>query len=223
LSTAAIGKVALVEPALIVTLGGTVAALVLPDDRVTGTFVATTAGIVTVPVEALVPAFSAKLAGEADTAKAGPELVAWEPRPLKVSTGKPSHSIEGSKAFVALVSPCTTDVLRRRVRSRVETPLLVHWVPGSKPVWPITSTISPLVPPLRRTTASLPLNQEEPLDWLARASSAGGALVGVRTWTPPAATVPVSAMAVPVLVAPLKYISTRYPAVPRFTAEAEGL
>ena len=67
LSTAAMGKVALVWPAGTVVLAGTVAALGLEDER--GTSRSETAGdeMLTEPTDALAPAFSAKTEGTALT------------------------------------------------------------------------------------------------------------------------------------------------------------
>ena len=61
-------------------------------------------------------------------------------------------------------SPASTLALRRSVLSAVLVSPVPHSVPGSTPICPITSRI---VVPLRRTTASSPLNQPEPFVWSA--------------------------------------------------------
>ena len=65
----------------------------------------------------------------------GEQFVVCEPRPLKVSTAKPSHSMAGSKTLVPSGSPAQTVLLRRMVLSVVfvgSTPQPA--APGSKPI-----------------------------------------------------------------------------------------
>ena len=64
-----------------------------------------------------------------------------------------------------------------------------HCVPGSNPIWPITSRT---VVPLRSMIASSPLNQPAPLVWSAWARIAALAPEFARTKTSPEATVPLS-------------------------------
>ena len=115
-------------------------------------------------------------------------VVACDPSPSNVSVAKPSHSVAGSKASEPFVSPASTLALRRRVLSAVLVSPVPHSVPGSTPICPITSRI---VVPLRRTTASSPLNQPAPFVWSACARIAALALDCASTNTSPAATVPV--------------------------------
>ena len=62
--------------------------------------------------------------------------------------------------------------------------------------------------PLRRTTASSPLNQPEPFVWSACARIASLALACATTYTSPVATVPVRLIVSPAVAEPLKYIWT---------------
>ncbi len=114
---------------------------------VTETSVAPAAGVVLVTVGA-----------------ASPDVRVWAPSPSKVSVAKPFHSTAGSNASAPFASPVSIVGLRRRVLSAVLVTPVPHSVPGSTPIWPITSST---VAPLRRTTASSPLNQPAPLVWSA--------------------------------------------------------
>ena len=67
LSTAAIGKVAVVWPAGTVVLAGTVAASGLDEESETSTSAPAADGMLTEPTDAFVPAFSAKAEGTALT------------------------------------------------------------------------------------------------------------------------------------------------------------
>ena len=120
-------------------------------------------------------------------ASAGGGPAVCEPSPSNVSVAKPSHWTAGSNASEPLMSPSVTTALRRSVLSAVLTRPVPHSVPGSKPTWPITSIT---VVPLRRTTASSPLNQPEPFVWSATARIAALALAWARTKTSSSATVP---------------------------------
>ena len=122
-----------------------------------------------------------------------------------MSVAKPSHSTAGSKASEPFASPASTLALRRSVLSAVLVSPVPHSVPGSTPIWPITSRI---VVPLRRTTASSPLNQPAPFVWSACARIARCALDCATTYTSPAATVPVRLIVSPAVAEPLKYIWT---------------
>ena len=133
----------------------------------------------------------------------------WLPRPSNVSFAKPSHWRAGSNASDWFVSPASIPALRRSVLSAVLVSPLPHWVPGSKPTWPMLSMTGPSAPPLRRTTASLPLNQPAPLVWSAVARIAAAAKEWASTKTSPLATVPLSGIVSPAVVLPLEYISTR--------------
>ncbi len=82
-----------------------------------------------------------------------PSVVVREPNPSRVLTAKPFHSVAGSKASVALVSPARMVGLRRSVLSAVLVSPVPHSVPGSTPTWPIESMTAPA---LRRTMASSP-------------------------------------------------------------------
>ena len=62
--------------------------------------------------------------------------------------------------------------------------------------------------PLRRTTASSPLNQPDPFVWSACARIAALAPDCATTYTSPAATVPVRLIVSPAAAEPLKYIWT---------------
>ena len=64
----------------------------------------------------------------------------------------------------------------------------------------------PDVPPLRRTTASSPLNQPDPFVWSAWAKMVVSADEWATTHTSPSATVPVRVMVSPAEALPLKYI-----------------
>ena len=89
----------------------------------------------------------------------GPEQsLEWVPRPSKVSTAKPSHSVAGSYASFTTRSPTLTVALRRRVLSAVDVTPLPHSEPGSTPTWPMLSRTVPEAPPTRSTTASSPEN-----------------------------------------------------------------
>src|SRR5262249_44584640 len=61
------------------------------------------------------------------------------PRLSKVFDGYASHSSPGSKGLVPPWSPCETEALRRSVLSAVPAAVEPHSVPGSNPIWPITS------------------------------------------------------------------------------------
>ena len=67
-------------------------------------------------------------------------LPGYPPRKSNESVAKPSHSIDGSKASDPLVSPAMTAALRRSVLSAVLVRPVPHSVPGSTPIWPMTST-----------------------------------------------------------------------------------
>src|SRR6266542_2941476 len=138
-----------------------------------------------------------------------PPLTVWLPRPPKVSTAKPSHSTAGSNASAPLVSPASTEGLRRSVLSAVLVSPAPHSAPGSKPIWPITSRIGPPAPPLRSTTASSPLYQlVEVLVWSACARIAAAAVERASTNTSPATTVPFRGRARLGVVLPFRYICT---------------
>ena len=119
--------------------------------------------------------------------------------------GNPSHSTEGSNASAPFGSPSVIVALRRSVLSAVLVSPDPHSVPGSKPIWPITSST---VVPLRRTTASSPLNQPAPFVWSATARIEGSAADCARTYTSPSATVPVRLIVSPAVALPLKNIWT---------------
>ena len=61
-----------------------------------------------------------------------------------MSTGKPSHSTDGSKGSVPSASPAVTAGLRRSVLSRVLASPVPHSTPGSKPICPMMSIALPL-------------------------------------------------------------------------------
>jgi hypothetical protein len=115
----------------------------------------------------------------------------WAPMPSRVLFGKPSHSMAGSKGSAPSVSPAAMCALRRIVLSAVLAAPVPHSVPGSNPIWPITSTRAP---PLRRATASSPFQfATAGASWSAPATSAGSASARDTTKTSPSATVPVRA------------------------------
>ena len=118
---------------------------------------------------------------------------------------KPSHSTAGSKASEPSASPATTVSLRRIVLSAVEGRPVPHSVPGSNPIWPMTSTRSA---PLSSATASLPLKLTEPLSWsAARMAGSLAELLLPSTKTSPGATVPTRVIGLAV-VRPLEKILT---------------
>ena len=104
--------------------------------------------------------------GHVTTTGALPPVTVCAPSPSNVSVANPSHSMDGSNASEPFGSPATIVGLRRSVLSAVLVRPVPHSVPGSKPIWPITSST---VVPLRSTTASSPLNQPEPFVWSATA------------------------------------------------------
>ncbi len=106
--------------------------------------------------------------------------------------------------------------LRRSVLSWVEVRPEPHSLGliGRKPIWPMTSIRDV---PLRRATASSPLNQKAALVWSAWARMAALAEACARTKTSPAATVPVRLMVRPAVALPLKNICTLYPPAARST------
>lgn len=79
-----------------------------------------------------------------------------DPRPLNVSTAKPSHWMEGSKVEPHC-EPTVMLALRRRVLSAVLVSPVPHSVVGLPAMTPRQSTMVPALPPLRRRTASLPV------------------------------------------------------------------
>jgi hypothetical protein len=111
-------------------------------------------------------------------AATGPPSMVWVPSPSKVSVAKPSHSVAGSKASPGFGSPAFTVDLRRIVLSNVLVRPVPHSVPGSVPRTPIESITTPA---LRSRTASLPLNQPEPLVWSAWAKIAAPAVACATT------------------------------------------
>ena len=120
-----------------------------------------------------------------------PPVKVWAPMPSRVLIGKPSHSVAGSKASPPLVSPASTSERRRIVLSAVLAAPVPHSVPGSNPIWPITSTSAP---PLRRATASSPFQfATAGASWSVWATSAASASARDTTNTSPSATVPVRA------------------------------
>ena len=87
------------------------------------------------------------------------------------------------------VSPATIVGLRRSVLSAVLVTPVPHSVPGSTPIWPITSST---VVPLRSTTASSPLNQPDAVRLVGdRRGSSRSRSPAATTNTSPSATVPV--------------------------------
>jgi hypothetical protein len=130
----------------------------------------------------------------------------WAPSPSSVLSGKPSHSAAGSKGLVPSVSPAEMVAWRRIVLSDVLVAPVPHSVPGSTPIWPMTSTGAT---PLRRTTASSPFQLATAgASWSAWATMAGSASARVTTYTSPSATVPVSATVWEAAPAPLLYSSS---------------
>jgi hypothetical protein len=117
---------------------------------------------------------------------------------------KPSHSTAGSNASEPFESPTVTVFLRRRLLSIVLVRPLPHSFTGRTPIWPMTSTFTP---PLRRATASSPLNQPALLDeFCASALTASSAPEWAITYVPCAGTVPVRLIVNPTDEEPLKYI-----------------
>ncbi len=132
-----------------------------------------------------------------------PRVIWCAPSPSTVSVANPFHSVAGSKASAPFGSPAWIVDLRRRVLSAVLVSPVPHSVPGSRPICPITSST---VVPLRRTTASSPLNQPAPFVWSAWARIAAFAELCATTNTSSLATVPVRLMVSPAVVLPLKNI-----------------
>src|SRR5688572_4866844 len=106
----------------------------------------------------------------------------WHPSCANVSLANPSHSTDGSNAFEPSTSPDVTLSFRLSVLSAVEVNPVPHSVPGSNPIWPITSIT---VEPFLRTTASSPLNQPEEFVWSACARIIALALACATTNTSP--------------------------------------
>ena len=129
----------------------------------------------------------------------------WPPSPANVFVANPSHSTDGSKTSEPFESPAVIAALRRSVLSAVLASPDPHSVPGSKPIWPITSST---VVPLRSTTASSPLNQPAPFVWSATARIDAFALACATTKTSSSATVPVRLIVRPAVAEPLKNIWT---------------
>ena len=100
-----------------------------------------------------------------------PHVAVCDPRLVKVLVKNPSHWAR-SKASEPSGSPAQTLAIRFSVLSPVLALPVPHSMPGSNPIWPITSTISV---PRRRTTASSPLNHPALLVWSARATMSGAA------------------------------------------------
>ncbi len=93
------------------------------------------------------------------TAAGGGGVTECAPRPSVASVAKPFHCTAGSNASAPFASPPSMASFRRKVLSAVLVRPVPHSAPGSNPIWPIESIT---VVPLRRTTASSPLNQPEP-------------------------------------------------------------
>ena len=92
------------------------------------------------------------------------------------------------------MSPVFTVVFRRKVLSAVEVRPVPHSAPGSLPTWPMQSRIVPLVPPTRKTTASLPLKVKVPLVWSAAANTSAAEELWANTYTSCDGIVPVRLM-----------------------------